>query len=290
MFLGQGVLLQQLVQAREAPITHAIVSRDVKGRDGASFADYTDRLKRSMCALAAPQLNDSHDDAPLSKRKRDPEPWTASKRPQSVSQPMPDLTITSPPGLPPPKRLETFLERYFKIIHPWIPILHPSSFIQRAQVHPQSPGVSLILQAIVAVTWQHVPAEDAEGGSSAPLRRAVIAAAIDDSSLEACQALLLIAYDAVSRRRRMQDSTTLTLQIKRGTSNSPWSLCAAVCRKVEDLQLNAEDSTGRGTLSDYFLPVPPSLHTTSAWVEIEERRRVFWGTFLLDRFCSIATG
>lgn len=80
------------------------------------------------------------------------------------------------------------------------------------------------------------------------------------------------------------------LQIKRGASQSPWSLVAVICRKVEELQLNSEQGTGKESLSQYFLTTAPSLEVASAWIQVEERRRVFWGSFLMDRFCCIATG
>lgn len=32
------------------------------------------------------------------------------------------------------------------------------------------------------------------------------------------------------------------------------------------------------------------LPRSTTWIEAEERRRVFWNVFLMDRFCSIATG
>ena len=60
-------------------------------------------------------------------------------------------------------------------------------------------------------------------------------------------------------------------------------------RTVEQLQLSVEDEdlppTAR-VLIKRMAFLPPAKN----WSEREERRRVFWNTFLLDRFCSIATG
>lgn len=63
-------------------------------------------------------------------------------------------------------------------------------------------------------------------------------------------------------------------------------------RTAEQLQLGVEDgdisqseAASNGTISRIaFLPPPTS------WCEEEERRRVFWNVFLMDRFCSISTG
>jgi hypothetical protein len=60
-------------------------------------------------------------------------------------------------------------------------------------------------------------------------------------------------------------------------------------RTVEQLQLSVEDEDQPPTakvLIKRMAFLPPCRN----WGEHEERRRVFWNTFLLDRFCSIATG
>jgi hypothetical protein len=58
-------------------------------------------------------------------------------------------------------------------------------------------------------------------------------------------------------------------------------------RTVEYLQLTVEhDETKRQPLSQPFA----SLTATGDWTENEERRRVFWNVFLLDRFCSVVMG
>lgn len=36
--------------------------------------------------------------------------------------------------------------------------------------------------------------------------------------------------------------------------------------------------------------IPPSLGPATSWVEIEERRRTFWGAFVIDSHASISTG
>lgn len=61
---------------------------------------------------------------------------------------------------------------------------------------------------------------------------------------------------------------------------------------VEHLQLNVEEDVlyvGKDVgenLIRRMIFVSPS----SSWSEAEERRRIFWTVFLMDRFCSISTG
>jgi hypothetical protein len=58
-------------------------------------------------------------------------------------------------------------------------------------------------------------------------------------------------------------------------------------RTVEYLQLTVErNESNRQPLSQPFASLAP----TTDWTEGEERRRVFWNVFALDRFCSIAMG
>jgi hypothetical protein len=53
------------------------------------------------------------------------------------------------------------------------------------------------------------------------------------------------------------------------------------------MQLTTEPSSSQhGSLMRPVRLIPPS----NDWTELEERRRLFWVIFLLDRFCSISTG
>ncbi len=196
MFLGQGVLLQQLLQVRDS---NTIASKLVE-QPLPSFTDHTERLKRSLRTLGLDSTK--LDTAPvvssvstsLPKRKRDAELWTSSKR-----------NIQAPPAalnaaLPSPKALELVLEAYFKLVHPWIPIIHPSTFLKRARESPRSTGVVLILNAIVAVAARYITDQDYADVKhrATDCRQGAIMAAIESNSLEALQSLLIIAFDTVS--------------------------------------------------------------------------------------------
>lgn len=65
-------------------------------------------------------------------------------------------------------------------------------------------------------------------------------------------------------------------------------------RTVEQLQLSVEDeeedeghTSGSGEL---LIRRIAFLKPSKSWSESEERRRVFWTVFLMDRFCSVTTG
>lgn len=61
---------------------------------------------------------------------------------------------------------------------------------------------------------------------------------------------------------------------------------------VEHLQLNVEEDVlyGGTNLGENLIRRMIFVSPSSSWSEAEERRRIFWTVFLMDRFCSISTG
>ncbi|KAM0418800.1 hypothetical protein ACHAPT_012310 [Fusarium lateritium] len=96
-------------------------------------------------------------------------------------------------------------------------------------------------------------------GDEEDLRDWVVSKATKSMSVENLQALTMICFN---------DARALT-------------------RIVEYLQLTIEDDELDGSsFSQPYISLPPS----QSWTEAEERRRVFWCVFNLDRFCSVTTG
>jgi hypothetical protein len=63
-------------------------------------------------------------------------------------------------------------------------------------------------------------------------------------------------------------------------------------RTVEQLQLSVEDESDEEQTDspEFLIHRMAFLGAPKSWIEKEEQRRVFWNVFLMDRFCSIATG
>ncbi|OAQ87949.1 C6 transcription factor [Purpureocillium lilacinum] len=280
MFLGQGILMQQFMDAgrnRVAPPAFSGRSSS-EGEHPTILRMHTDRLKQVLQSAAA----NSDSDQDTLRDSRAPDAGTKRKRSFDAYVPPKRIHTTSTQDLcslnPLPKDIDDTLTTYFKLVHPWLPVLHPATFLRRAHDPNRSDGVTMILRAIVAVAAKHVQKSDAEDVSdlseyAEACRQAVVATAMEGNSIEAVQALLLITFDTLGS----------------GSSSSPWSLVSLVTRKVEDLQLNAEDSSRRDSFGEFFLTCPPVLQPATTWLETEERRRVFWAAFLMDRFCSIMT-
>lgn len=106
-------------------------------------------------------------------------------------------------------------------------------------------------------------------------KQKVLLYGLENSSVKALQALVILALDLV------------------GSSNGPpgWNLLALITRSVVQLGLAVE------TTSFSVSPHYPSIYTLRAmvlpepdnWIEEESRRRLFWMVYLLDRYATIAT-
>lgn len=78
------------------------------------------------------------------------------------------------------------------------------------------------------------------------------------------------------------------MQLNNGQNHRAWPLIGSLTRTIGYLQLTSEPSTAS---QSSLLMRPVRLVQPSAdWTELEERRRLFWIVFMLDRFCSVTTG
>ncbi len=78
----------------------------------------------------------------------------------------------------------------------------------------------------------------------------------------------------------MMGSKLMRLQLVNGEHAKAWPIIGSLTRSIEYLQLSVEEreqEAHTALLSPYLLPL------SKDWVEEEERRRVFWNVFILDR-------
>ncbi|KAL6401559.1 C6 transcription factor [Ilyonectria robusta] len=182
------------------------------------------------------------------------------------------------PPLPPNPVMEVVIETYFSHVHPWIPMLQKARFHQRLSDTAERPKLLVILQAMIVAATRYVDADTVAGGllSKRELdvaRNWVISTAISSLVIESLQALTIIAFNDIGNGMEMR----------------AWSVIGSLTRTVEYLQLTVEsEEAERPPLSKPFVSLSP--HDECVWIETEERRRVFWNIFNLDRFCSITMG
>ncbi|KAL3422549.1 fungal specific transcription factor [Phlyctema vagabunda] len=191
-----------------------------------------------------------------------------------------DSGLAADNALPPYDLLYALVDLYFKYVNSWCPILHRRSTLD-SLFGPSALDEAdrILLHAIVATTLRFSTDQ-----RLTPERRVhyhdvskqkVLLYGLENSSVKALQALVILALDLV------------------GSSNGPpgWNLLALITRSVVQLGLAVE------TTSFSVSPNYPSIYTLRAmvlpeasdWIEEESRRRLFWMVYLLDRYATIAT-
>ncbi|KAI8173593.1 hypothetical protein KHU50_004594 [Colletotrichum sp. SAR 10_65] len=135
----------------------------------------------------------------------------------------------------------------------------------------------VVLHAMVLAASRYIADEDtATTAFGAPQQRVmardwVVSQAMKHLTVESLQALIIVAFNDIGS----------------GEAAQAWSLVGSLTRTVEYLQLTIEhDDAERLSLSQPFVSLPPPDN----WTEAEERRRVFWNVFKLDRLISVTMG
>ncbi|PLB44151.1 hypothetical protein P170DRAFT_458845 [Aspergillus steynii IBT 23096] len=177
----------------------------------------------------------------------------------------PSFTSSNMPPLPDDTLLISALETYFCHVHPWMPIIHEARFRRRLEDDAERDKLHLVIHSIVLVASRH---ERHDGAASREdVRDWIVSQAMKQSSAEALQALVIIAYNDIGN----------------GFSSHAWSLIGCLSRMVEYLQLTVEHDEA---IQSSFTQPYNLLQRPKNWTEAEERRRLFWSIFALDRFCS----
>ncbi|WPG98151.1 fungal-specific transcription factor domain-containing protein [Acrodontium crateriforme] len=179
--------------------------------------------------------------------------------------------------LPPQSVIDRAIDKYYATVYHWIPMLHQARFRSRLNDPTQRPHLTIVLHAIIAVTLRHLGPDEvglSQEDVNEQIRRstnAVVQHAMLDLSVENTQALIMICFDKMGA----------------GQWNQVWSIIGSLTRVVDYLQLSVEpDEDGRQCL----LAPLTLLDEPQDNAELEERKRVFWNIFLLDRFCSVTCG
>ncbi|KAJ5748322.1 uncharacterized protein N7511_010018 [Penicillium nucicola] len=180
---------------------------------------------------------------------------------------------------PPDNLLNALLDAYFSVVHPFIPMLHEMVFRSRLRDPTERPKLIVLIHAMMVCALRYVANErlaeewlQLQPDSLKKSRELVVLSAMEGMSVENVQALLLVAF----------------VHISDGDARKAWPMVGTLARAAVYLGLHAEpeeDQPGERCLTSFR-----SLSSAQVWTEAEERRRVFWNIFLLDRFCSTTTG
>ncbi|KIW04988.1 uncharacterized protein PV09_04148 [Verruconis gallopava] len=273
MFLGQGVLWEQVLKSLNGGPKHV----DLPTPSTGSLQEYSHHIQQYFSSLAVRNDQDDHDLEQLrpAKRQRTHDDHVLL---QAGDAELEFKNAGEQATLPPDDLMDSLIEIYFTKIHPWIPMLHIRNFREALTDPVLRKKKSTILHAITSLCIRF--SDDARlrdsGLRSAYAQRSrqiVILRSMESFSMENLQAMIICAFDIIGS----------------GRGPSAWSIIGSMTRTVEHLQLSVEDEE---------LPEPKPclirrlafLPRPTCWTEVEDRRRVFWNIFLMDRFCSITTG
>jgi hypothetical protein len=192
-----------------------------------------------------------------------------------------EQSLTDPDlDLPPYDLLYALVDLYFEHINSWCPILHRRTTLDTFfGPSPLEEADRMVLYAIVATTLRFSSDNRLNDQNRKRYhdssKQKVVLYGLENSSVKALQALVILALDLV------------------GSSNGPpgWKLLALITRSVVQLGLAVESK------SSLINPTYPSIYTLRAvtlaepgsWIEDESRRRLFWMVYLLDRYSTLAT-
>ncbi|KAI9148232.1 putative transcriptional regulatory protein [Paramyrothecium foliicola] len=168
------------------------------------------------------------------------------------------------------------VDAYFSCVHPWVPMVHEARFRRRLANPEQGRKLQIVIQAMALCAARYVEDIDLSkkllsSQTQQHLKDSVIATAMKQLTVENSQALVILSFN----------------EIGNGLASNVWSIIGALSRNVDYMQLATEhDEAERLRLSQPVASLPPAQD----WTEEEERRRVFWNVFNLDRLCSVMTG
>lgn len=212
-----------------------------------------DEASQSRTPTTAPDQTTSH------KRRRQESPEDREPSGQSAYLPSDNL-------------VNAVLDAYFSAVHPFIPIIHEMLFRSRLRDPAERPKLVVVLHAMMVCALRYIANErlakewitqhpDALQRS----RECVLLSIMDNITVENIQALIIIAF----------------VHVGDGNANKAWPAIGTLSRAVVLLGLNREpDETKPG---EACLKPLQCLPPARVWTEAEERRRVFWNVFLLDR-------
>lgn len=188
--------------------------------------------------------------------------------------------LSNEQDFPPYDLLYALADLYFKHVNTWCPILHRRSTLDSLFGPSRlDDGDRVLLHAMVATTLRFSTdsrlTPESRDRYHEISKQKVLLYGLENSSVKALQALVILALDVV------------------GFSNGPpgWNLLALITRSVVQLGLAVEAT------SSMVAPQYPSIYTLRAmvlpeprdWIEEESRRRLFWMVYLLDRYATAAT-
>ncbi|KAK0716216.1 fungal-specific transcription factor domain-containing protein [Lasiosphaeris hirsuta] len=198
------------------------------------------------------------------------DPWNPPTR---ASTPTPDNPITTNPNhFPPQAKLVELVELFFDRIHCFLPILHRQSLLHSVSTHgAQGSNCLLLLSVIASAAYAHPDPEiraSRERWYDEAKNLYEQTSHKPDFALETLQAAACLALQAVTH----------------GEHSTAVLVVAKAARQATIIGIHQNDSPTRVVVSGVTLP------PTDDWRQAEQRRRVVWALFILDRGICFPVG
>ncbi|GIZ41056.1 hypothetical protein CKM354_000437300 [Cercospora kikuchii] len=150
-------------------------------------------------------------------------------------------------------------------------MIHQGRFSQDSSVVGEREAIRTLQHAMTAAAAKFVLGYTSTFESKEDLRRRIFESAIARSSLAALQALIILAFDDLGS----------------GNVDRAWQTLGFLTKTTIYMQLSQEPDDNSG--HPFCQPFRP-LSSTDDFTTNEERRRIFWVAFLLERCCAVTTG
>lgn len=271
MFVGQGLPLRPFLEnaLHVSDSTPKVQYEEITK----SITEQRSALKNTLMS-AAPRTDDQDQ---LERSSSSKKPRTSTPRSPEALQ-----NDGDGPNLPPSEVVDQMVEYYSYNVHTWLPMLHVRQFCEQLRDSSKRQKSHTILLAIVSEGLRFTKCTFTESvaisASSLRYRQTVILHGMEKFLLENLQAMIIVAFDIIGS----------------GQGPSVWLLIGSIAETAKQLQLSIEDTDSdnksQPRASGLLIERMSFLRPTKTWIESEERRRVFWNIFLMDRLCSVATG
>ncbi|RDW57633.1 hypothetical protein BP6252_13715 [Coleophoma cylindrospora] len=255
------------------PIPAVLVSRE-------SIPEASPAMGDSSPAVPESHVNDFPSDSPFRENLMSGDTLAWAESTLSPPSGLAGKAKSIEPGLPPRNELYILVDLYFKHINTWSPLLDRSTtfdILSTSSVPDEADFV--LLYAIAQVTMKfsqnprHTPQLREQFHATA--KRRIQVYGLEHTNIKALQALLLLAINTL------------------GTSNGPegMNILALIARNLTNLGLGHEQrfyliapkQDVKGTAQAFTLQQPQS------WIEDEERRRLLWIVYAMDRYATAGT-
>ncbi|KAF5242945.1 hypothetical protein FANTH_8441 [Fusarium anthophilum] len=278
MFVGQGVLWQQIWNSIKQP-NNQQYGQTPDSHPDISIQQMASDVRRHLTELPLSEICPQVDSVVEGTQQGSTFDAANTHQPKNTPSLQHQISLGT---LPPDDLVDSMVNIYFNQIHPWIPMLHEPTFRGLLSNPSGRAQVSTILHAIVSlcIRFSDDPklqnAPELRTQYSTSCRQTVILASMESFSVENLQAMTICAFDIIGS----------------GRGPSAWSIVGSMSRTVEQLRLSTEEEETQShqSRSKALIERVAFLPPASTWAEVEERRRIFWNVFLMDRFCSICTG